>query len=132
MTSTEFGIKLFMKHLTMIVMNKSWATCMRYNNKEATWVNTKGLEESLIAIMKIDIYYWWMTTQKIRYTHKLNFDVGSECDNNCSFELSMLLVIMINISKWDHVVGRMSLSPLQKCTAAIRILAYGSYWRLRL
>ena len=37
--------------------------------------------------------------QKIRYTQKLNSDVGSECSDNFSFELSTLLLIIMSISK---------------------------------
>ena len=56
MTLTKFGNKLFMKYLMTIVMNKPCATYVRCNNKEATIVNKQGLEESFIAIVKMDIY----------------------------------------------------------------------------
>ena len=58
-------------------------------------------------------------SQKIWYTQRLNSDVGSECDDNCYFQLSMPLVITMNIS---IIVGRMGLSSLQECIAAICIL----------
>ena len=112
-----------MKHLTTIVMNKSRSTYVWYNNKEATIVNTEGLEESLITIVKMDIYDWWMTTsQKIQYTQRLNSDVGSECSDNCSIQLSMLLVIMMNIYKWDLMLLVEWVS--NHCRSALQLFVY--------
>ena len=65
------------------------------------------------------------TSQKIWYTQRLNSNVGSQCNDNCLFKLSTLNYNEYFQMRYD-VVGRLGLSPLQKCTIVIRILAYGS------
>ncbi|KAH1255779.1 hypothetical protein GmHk_04G011841 [Glycine max] len=56
---------------------------------------------------------------------RLNSNVGSQCNDNCLFKLSTLNYNEYFQMRYD-VVGRLGLSPLQKCTIVIRILAYGS------